>query len=65
MDKPQATSFHGDPSRAGGLPRAAPDDPEVYAAIREAERIVLEAQRGPASIHRAGPNVLGPRRIRR
>ncbi len=45
MIEPQRTSFHGDQSRVGNQPRAAPEDPEVVAAIREAERIVQELRR--------------------
>ncbi len=60
MIEPQRTSFHGDQSRVGNQPRAAPEDPEVVAAIREAERIVQEA-RSSVCPRRVGPNVLGLR----
>lgn len=64
MIEPSATSFHGDQTRVENPPRAAPEDPEVMAAIREAERIVQEARRCRAATYRAGPNVLGMRQVR-
>ncbi len=65
MVEPQAASFHGDLTRVENPPRAAPEDPEVAAAIREAERIIQEAHRCRAVLRRAGPNILGLRPMRR
>ena len=63
MIEPSATSFHGDQTRVENPPRAAPEDSEVMAAIREAEWIVQAARRRHAVTNRVGPNVLGMRLV--